>query len=81
MIYSGYLKPFAIPALNMEYGALAKAFFQWFPPLEYTILFGLGGLYNGIGTQTAEHWAVWKSVVVGALTFVWPMLLNMVLMR
>lgn len=81
VIYSGYLKPFAIPALNMEYGALAKAFFQWFPPLEYTILFGLGGLYNGIGTQTAEHWAVWKSVVVGALTFVWPMLLNMVLMR
>jgi len=38
-------------------------------------------LDNGIDTQTAEHWAVWKSVVVGALTFVWPMLLNMMLMR
>jgi hypothetical protein len=80
-IYTGYLKPFAIPALNMEYGPLAQAFFQLFPPLEYTLLYGLGGLYNGIGAQVGERWAVWKSVVVGALTFAWPMLLISTLLR
>ncbi len=81
MVYSGYLKPYAVPALNLEYGELARAFFLWFPPLEYTILFGLGGVFNGIATWTVEQWAIWKSVVVGMLTFTWPMILMMSLMR
>jgi hypothetical protein len=80
-IYSGVLRPLAIPALNLEYGGLARAFFLWFPPLEYTILYGLGGVYNGIGAQSAEGWAAWKSVVVGALTFAWPMILITTLLR
>jgi len=80
-IYSGYLRQYAIPALNMEYGPAAKAFFQWFPPLEYTLLYGLGGIFNGIGTQVAEHWQPWKSVLIGMLTFVWPMVLIMALLR
>jgi hypothetical protein len=80
-IYSGYLKPFAVPALNLEYGPLAQLFFQLFPPLEYTLLYGLGAVYNGIGAQTAEDWALWKSVVVGVLTFAWPILLISTLLR
>jgi hypothetical protein len=80
-IYSGYLKPFAVPALNNEYGPLAQIFFQLFPPLEYTILYGLGAVYNAIAVQTAERWAAWKSVVVGALTFAWPILLITALLR
>jgi hypothetical protein len=59
---------------------LALAFFQFFPPLEYTLLYGLGGVYNAIDTQTVERWAVWKSVV-GGLTFAWPILLISVLLR
>jgi cytochrome c biogenesis protein CcdA len=43
-IYSGYLRQFAVPALNMEYGTAIRAFFVWFPPLEYVILYGLGVL-------------------------------------
>ena len=81
LVYSGYLKPYAIPALNLEYGELARAFFLLFPPLEYTILFGLGGVYNGIASWTAERWAVWKSVVVGVLTFAWPLILMSILSR
>jgi hypothetical protein len=80
-IYSGFLRPSAIPALNLEYGGLVRGFFLWYPPLEYTILYGLGGVYNGIATQCTEHWAVWKSVVVGVLTFIWPMLLISTLLR
>ena len=60
-IYSGYLKPFAVPALNLEYGAAARSFFLLFPPLEYTILYGLGGVYNGIASWTAERWAEFPS--------------------
>jgi hypothetical protein len=81
LIYSGLLEPLALPALNLQYGAWARAFFLWFPPLEYTILYGLGGIYNGIAAQTAERWAVWKSVAVGVLTFIWPFLLITALLR
>jgi hypothetical protein len=81
MIYSGFLEPLVVPALNDEFGSLVKGFFLWYPPLEYMLLYGLAGVYNGIGTQMAERWAIWKSVVVGVLTFAWPTMLIAVLLR
>jgi hypothetical protein len=81
LFYSGVLRSYAVPALNMEYGELARGFFLWFPPVEYMILYGLGGVYNGIAAQSTERWAAWKSVALGALTFLWPMLLISTLLR
>lgn len=81
LIYSNLLRPFAVPALTLEYGPLAREFFLLFPPLEYMILCGLGGVYNGIAAGIAERWAAWKSILVGALTFAWPTILIALLLR
>jgi hypothetical protein len=81
IFYSGFLKPYTVPALNLEYGPLVRAFYVNFPPFEYVILFGLGAVYNGIGAWAAERWAFWKSALVGLLTFAWPMILLSMLLR
>jgi hypothetical protein len=81
MVYSTFLDPYIVPALNMAYGPLARTFFLYFPMIMYPSVLTLGGIYNAIATQTVEKYKPWKSAITGALTFVWPTLLITVLLR
>jgi len=84
--YNLLLGPYLVPAIQGEYGTLASAFVRNFPPLLYTILFSLAGVYNGLAAHTAERlagvsFAFWKCTLVGLLTFAWPMILVSALLR
>ena len=81
MFYSGFLDPYIVPALQNQYGPLAKGFFINFPQVFYPTLFGLGGVYNGIAIHTLERFSLWKIIVASFCTFIWPVLLISTLIR
>jgi hypothetical protein len=80
-IYSGLLGRHVLQALRGEYGPLAKMVFANFPSLMWTIVLGLGGVYNAIASHEAEQFSWLKAALVGAATFFWPMVLISLLVR
>jgi hypothetical protein len=72
-IYSGLMFPMIMSALRGEYGPLVRQGFILYPAFFWVTALGMAGIYNGIVCQEGEGWAVWKSVLVAVVTFVWPM--------
>ena len=95
MIYSGLLSRHVLLALRGVYGPTAKMFFANFPTLMWTIVVGLGGVYNAIvfhesekasheseqAAQEAERTSWLKAALVGVATFFWPIVLISLLAR
>jgi hypothetical protein len=81
MLYSGFFNPYIIPALQNQYGLTARGFFLYFPQVFYPLLFGLGGIYNGIAIYTLERFSIWKTSIAAFCTFIWPILLISTLIR
>ncbi len=81
MIFSGVIDQYVLQALTGQFGPFAKAFWTNFPIFFYTILYGLGGVWIGIGTVGVERFKWWKAVPVALLSFGWAMLLISALLR
>ena len=81
MSYSGLLGPWVLPALRMEYGLGIQIFFANFPPVMWTMMLAIGGIYNGIVTHELEGFSLWKVVVIGTVTLAWPIVLITILLR
>jgi hypothetical protein len=88
MVYSGLLGRHMLQALRGGNGPLVKMVFAQFPSLMWTIVLGLGGVYNAIvsheGEQAAQEtrWTSGlKAALVGVATFFWPMVLISLLVR
>ncbi len=68
-----------IPGLQGAYGPVVQAFYKNYPPLLYTVLFGLGAIYNGLGTYSAslkeEKLRWWQAALIGWIPFFLPMVL------
>ena len=79
--YSGVFNNLVLAALTMEYGEPVKAVVAAFPPVMYTVLYGLGGVYNAIVAREGEGYSLPMTVLVGLVTFAWPMVLVSLLLR
>ena len=79
--YSIVLGDFMIPALRDEYGAVVKVLVVGFPPVMWTVLLALGGIYNAIVTHEGEGFPVAKAGLIGVSTFIWPVILITFLIR
>jgi hypothetical protein len=73
-VYSGILGEFVLKALRMEYGILARTITIYFAPIMWVSVLSLGGIYNAIVTHESERYSLGKSVLVGMVTFVWPII-------
>jgi hypothetical protein len=73
-IYSGILGDVVLTALRMEYGGIARIIVVNFAPVMWVSVLTLGGIYNAIVTQESECYTMGKSVLVGMVTFVWPII-------
>jgi hypothetical protein len=62
-----------VSALRGEHGTFARSTAAAFPPAMYTVLYGLGGLYNAIVAREGEGYSIPKTAIVGIVTFSWPM--------
>jgi hypothetical protein len=67
-VYMGFVSPYIVPALNMEYGPLARELVYAAPMVIYVIPMAAGGVYNAIVTRAAEGFAAWKAAVTGIVT-------------
>jgi hypothetical protein len=73
-VYSGILGEFVLKALRMEYGILVRTITIYFAPIMWVSVLSLGGIYNAIVTHESERYSLGKSVLVGMVTFVWPII-------
>jgi hypothetical protein len=78
--FSSVFENFA-SALRGEHGTFARSAAAMFPPAMYTVLYGLGGLYNAIVAREGEGYSIPKTAIVGIVTFSWPMVLISLLLR
>jgi hypothetical protein len=84
-LFSSIFGSTLMPGLQGEYGPLIQAIYTNYPPLLYTVLFGLAALYNGLAAygagQTGKNMTLWQAVVIGLLTFLLPLALVSTLFR
>ena len=80
-IYSGLMSGMILAALRNEYGPVLRQAFIIYPMIFWPTALVLAGIYNGIVCQEGEGWHWWKSVVVAAVTFIWPIVLISFIMR
>jgi hypothetical protein len=80
-IFSGAIDGYVLQALTGQLGPFATVFWKNVPAFFYTFLYGLGGVWIGIGTAGVERFKWWKAVLIAAFSFGWPMLLMSVLIR
>jgi len=73
-VYSGILGGIVLKALRMEYGILARTIAIYFAPTMWVSVLSLGGIYNAIVTHESERYSLDKSVLVGMVTFAWPII-------
>lgn len=81
MIYSGLLGLFVLNALRMAYGPAVRTVVASFPPVMYTTLLGMGGIYNGLMIHEREGFSLHKTILIGMMVFVWPIFLISILIR
>ncbi len=70
-----------VPALGGEHGSVARALVAGFPPVMWTLLLGLGAVYNAIVTHEGEAFSAARAALVGVITGFWPYSLIAVLIR
>ncbi|MBS1249166.1 MAG: hypothetical protein MAG431_00739 [Chloroflexi bacterium] len=58
-----------------------KAIVVNYPPVVWTAILTLGGIYNAIVTQESEGYSWGQAVLTGLVTFVWPIVLISTLIR
>jgi hypothetical protein len=75
------LGDFVIEALRQEHGPLIKSMVAAYPPLIWTTLLGIGGIYNGIVTHVLERFSLWKTVLISLVAFLWSIVLITCLIR
>ena len=80
-IFSGVIDGYVLQALTGQFGPFATAFWTNFPIFFYTIGYGLGGVWIGIGAAGVESFKWWKATLIALFSFLWPMLLMSVLLR
>lgn len=80
-IFSGVIDGYVLRALTGRLGPFAAAFWMNFPAFFYIILYGLGGVWIGIGAAGVESFRWWKAALVALLCFAWPTILMTVLLR
>ena len=80
-IFSGVIDGYVLRALTGQLGPFAAAFWMNFPAFFYIILYGLGGVWIGIGAAGVEPFRWWKAALIAVLCFAWPMLLMSALLR
>jgi hypothetical protein len=80
-ILSGLLGDFVLAALRMEHGAALRDIVVGVYPMFYTVLYGLGAVYNTIVTQEAEAFSWPKAALIGIVAFTWPIALTTLLLR
>ncbi len=80
-LMSGVFGGFVLSALRMEHGVLAKNLITNFYPVMYSVLFGLGGVYNGLATYRAGGLKWWQAALIGFITFFWPLFFATILLR
>jgi len=80
-IYSGFLDPYVVPALQNQYGPFARGFFLIFPQVMYPVIMGLGGVYNGIAIHVVERFSLWKTILIACCTFIWAIFFIAFLIR
>jgi len=80
-IFSGVIDGYVLRALTGQLGSFATVFWASFPVYFYTILYGLGGVWIGIGVAGVERFRWWKIILLALFSFGWPMLLMSTLMR
>ncbi len=80
-VYSSLLGRHVLQALRGSYGPLVRTVFANFPALMWTVVLGLGGVYNAIVTHESEQFSGFKAALVGVTTFFWPMVLISLLVR
>jgi hypothetical protein len=80
-ILSGLLGDFGLAALRMEHGTAVRELVVGVYPMFYTVLYGLGAVYNTIVTQEAEAFSWPKAALIGIVAFIWPIGLTTLLLR
>lgn len=81
MVYSGIFGGFALEALRWEYGSFIRSFAVNFPPVMWTTVLSLGGIYNGIAIHEGERFSIGKTALIALVTFAWPIVLVSLLVR
>jgi hypothetical protein len=74
-LYSSTFNTFVLRGLQGDFGPFVDILLQYYPPVLYTLLYGLAGVNITIATQTIEEFPWWKAAIVGVATFAWPMAL------
>ena len=80
-IFSGVIDGYVLQALTGQFGPFATAFWKGFPIFFYTILYGLGGVWIGLGSAGVDSFKGWQAVLIAFFCFSWPMILMSVLLR
>lgn len=84
-LYTLILGDHLLRALRLEYGPLARAVVAHYPSLMWTLVLGLGAVYNGIAAYESEGsrgvLAVLQAVAVAVVTGIWPIALIALLLR
>ena len=80
-LYMGFINPYIVPALNMEYGLLPRTVVYLVPLVMYPTLMGIGGVYNAVATRAIEGFAGWKAAITGTVTCVMAIVLLSVVVR
>jgi hypothetical protein len=81
LCYSLAMGDLVVPVLRGEHGPMARALAAGFPPVVWTLLLGLGAVYNGIVTYEGEGFSVPRTMLVSAVTVFWPFSLITFLIR
>jgi hypothetical protein len=74
-LYSSTFNEHVLRGLQGEFGPFVDALLQYYPPVLYTLLYGLAGVNITLATRTIEDFPWWKAALVGVATFAWPMAL------
>jgi hypothetical protein len=74
-LYSGVLHDVVLNGLRGEYGPLLEGLLAAYPPVVYTLLYGVAALNIALAAGSIERFAWWKAALVGLVAFAWPMAL------
>ena len=74
-LYSSTFNEYVLRGLQGDFGPFVDVLLQYYPPVLYTLLYGLAGVNITIATRTIEDFPWWKAAIVGLATFAWPMAL------
>lgn len=74
-LYSSTFNAYVLRGLQGGFGPFVDTLLQYYPPVLYTLLYGLAGVNITIATRAIEEFPWWKAAIIGLATFAWPMAL------